>query len=372
MLTAVDEQFMRRALALAQKGQGRTRPNPMVGAVIVQNGRIVGEGHHERAGGPHAEVVALEAAAGATSGADLYVTLEPCCHHGRTPPCTDRIIGAGIRRVVTSALDPNPLVSGGGVERLRAAGVLVELGLLSEEATTLNEAFIKFVKGRIPFVILKAAVSLDGKIATRTGDSMWISGERSRQRVHQLRDQVDALIAGIGTIRRDDPRLTTRLPEGGRDPIRVIVDGLGPLPLDAKVFHSPSPSPTWVAVAADAPRERIETLKRCGLMVLEAGGSRGRVCLAHLLKGLGEREITSVMIEGGEGIFTSAIEEGIIDKFFLFVAPVLVGGKTAPSLFGGAGIEQLAQAVRLRRVRIEQLDGDLLIEGYRAEKELNG
>ncbi len=364
MLTPADEQFMRRALVLAKKGQGRTSPNPMVGALVVQHGRIVGEGHHERAGGPHAEVLALQAAAEAATGADLYVTLEPCCHHGRTPPCTERIIGAGIRRVVIPILDPNPLVEGRGVERLRAAGIVVDLGPLSEEATTLNEAFVKFIKRRTPFVVLKAAVSLDGKIATRAGDSQWMSGERSRYRVHQLRDQVDGLIAGIGTIRRDDPRLTTRLPEGGRDPIRVIVDGRGSLPLDAKVFHSASPSPTWVAVAADAPHERIEAFKRLGLTVLESGGSRGRVCLAHLLKRLGECEVTSVMIEGGEGIFTSALEEGIVDKLVLFVAPLLVGGKSAPSLFGGQGIERLAQAQRLRRVKIEQLDGDLLIEGY--------
>ncbi len=372
MFTAADELFMRRALVLARKGQGRTSPNPIVGAVVVQNGRVAGEGHHERAGGPHAEVVALGAAAGATSGADLYVTLEPCCYHGRTAPCSDRVIEAGIRRVLIPVLDPNPLVSGKGVEKLRAAGIVVEVGLLSEEAITLNEAFIKFIKNRIPFVALKAAVSLDGKIATRNGESRWISGERSRHLVHQMRDRVDALIAGIGTIRRDDPWLTTRLPEGGRDPIRVIVDGLGPLPLDAKVFRPASPAPTWVAVAPDAPRERIEALKRRGLTVLEAGGSHGRVRLADLLKRLGEREVTSVMIEGGEGIFTSAFEEGIIDKLCLFVAPLLVGGKSAPSLFGGLGTEYLTQAPRLQRVRIEQLDGDLLVEGYLPAKELSG
>ena len=371
-MTTADEQYMHRALDLARKGKGRTSPNPMVGAVVVQDGRVVGEGYHAQAGGPHAEAVALEAAVGAARGADLYVTLEPCCHHGRTPPCTDLIISAGIRRVVIPAVDPNPLVSGRGLERLRAAGIVVELGLLSEDATTLNEAFTKFIKTRTPFVILKAAVSLDGKIATRTGDSRWISGERSRHLVHQLRDQVDAVIAGIGTIRCDDPRLTTRLSEGGRDPIRIIVDGLGPLPLNAKVFQTGSPSPTWLAVGADAPRERLEAMRSRGITVIEAGGSQGRVRLAHLLKCLGEREVTSVMIEGGEGIFTSAIEEGIIDKVLLFVAPLLVGGKTAPTLFGGVGIEHLAQALRLRRPRIEQLDGDLLVEGYLPATEPSG
>jgi len=236
--------------------------------------------------------------------------------------------------------------------------------VLVKEATRLNEAFLKFIRSQTPFVVLKAALSLDGKIATRTGDSRWISSEQSRLRVHELRNQVDAVIVGIGTIRRDNPLLTTRLPHGGRDPIRVIVDGRGQLPLDAKVFHSLSPAPTWVAVAADAPRERLETFERFGLTVLEAGGSHGWACLAHLLKRLGERQITSVMLEGGEAIFTSALEEGIIDKFTLFMAPLLVGGKTAPHLFGGAGVEYVAQAIRLRRIRVEPLNEDLLIEGY--------
>ncbi|MBI2902609.1 MAG: bifunctional diaminohydroxyphosphoribosylaminopyrimidine deaminase/5-amino-6-(5-phosphoribosylamino)uracil reductase RibD [Candidatus Methylomirabilis oxyfera] len=368
----LDERFMRRALDLAQTGRGRTSPNPMVGAVVVRDGRILAEGYHAYAGGPHAEVVALAGAAGAAAGADLYVTLEPCCHQGRTPPCTDRIIAAGIRRVVASVVDPNPLVSGRGVETLRAAGIVVELGLLSEESAILNEAFTKFIKTRTPFVVLKAAVSLDGKIGTRTGDSHWISGEQSRRRVHELRDQIDAVMVGLGTIRRDNPMLTARLPSSGHDPIRVIVDGRGPLPLDAHVFRPVSSSPTWVGVTADAPHERIDILERHGLTVIEAGGSDGRVNLQHLLKRLGEREVMSVMIEGGEGIFTSAIEAGIIDKFFVFVAPILIGGKPAPSLFGGAGIEHLAQAMRLERVRIEQLGGDLLIEGYRSPKDVSG
>ncbi len=344
----------------------------MVGAVVVQNACIVGEGYHARAGEPHAEVLALEASSEAASGADLYVTLEPCCHQGRTPPCTERIIEAGIRRVIIPTLDPNPLVSGRGVESLRAAGIVVELGVLSEEATHLNEAFMKFIRSRTPFVVLKAAITLDGKIATRTGDSRWISSERSRQRAHELRDQVDAVIAGIGTVRRDDPLLTTRLPHGGRDPIRIIVDGRGQLPLDAKVFHSASPAPTWVAVAAGTPSERLQAFAHLGLTVLESDGAHGRICLVKLLKHLGEREITSVMLEGGERIFTSALEEGIIDKFYLFIAPLLVGGKLAPSLFGGTGAEYLAQAMRLRRTKVEHLDEDLLIEGYSPAKEDTG
>ncbi len=364
MIMSRDEEFMLQALALAVRGRGRTSPNPMVGAVVIQNGRIVGEGYHARVGGPHAEVVALDAAAGAARGGDLYVTLEPCCHQGRTPACTERIIDAGIRRVVASIVDPNPLVAGRGAERLRRAGIMVELGPLSEEAVGLNEAYIKFMKARTPFVILKAAISLDGKIATSAGDSRWISGEQSRRRVHELRNQVDAVVVGIGTVRRDDPLLTTRLPEGGRDPVRVIVDGRGSLPIDAKVFYLTSSAPTWVAVTSDAPAERVEALRRLGLDVIEAGGSHGRVSLAQLLKHLGERDITSVMLEGGEGIFTSALEEGVVDKFVLFVAPLLVGGRKAPGLFGGEGVERVTDAIRLERMRIEQLESDVLIEGY--------
>jgi len=364
MFTPDDERFMRHALVLAEKGRGRTSPNPLVGAVVVQHGHIVAEGYHLRAGEPHAEVMALESAAGAARGADLYVTLEPCCHHGRTPPCTDQIVRAGIRRVIIPIVDPNPLVSGGGAQRLRDAGITVAIGLCSEEALRLNEAFIKFIRYGTPLVVLKAAVSLDGKIATRTGDARWISGEQSRRHVHVMRDVVDAVIVGIGTVRHDNPRLTTRLPQGGRDPIRVVVDGVGPLPLGAQVFQTDTASHTWVAVAADTPAERVKSLQHRGVTVLEAGGSHGRIRLEHLLKRLGEREITSVMIEGGQGIFTSAVEEGIVDKCVLFVAPILVGGKTAPSLLGGQGIEEIGQALRLSRLRIEQLGEDVLIEGY--------
>lgn len=365
MFTPDDVRFMRRALVLATQGRGRTSPNPMVGAVAVHHGRIIGEGFHARVGEPHAEVIALEHAGASARGTDLYVTLEPCCHHGRTPPCTDRIVQAGIRRVIFPIMDPNPLVSGRGAQTLRDAGIeVLELGLFADEAQRLNEAFTTFIRRRTPFVILKAAVSLDGKIATRTGEARWISGERSRAHVHTLRSHVDAVIVGIGTVRRDNPRLTTRLQDGGRDPIRVMVDGAGPLPMDAQILQAGFAPGTWVAVAADTPAERIRTLERRGLTVLEAGGSNGRVRLEHLLKRLGEREVTSVMIEGGEGIFTSAIEERIVDKCLVFVAPILVGGKTAPSLLGGAGIDGIGQALRLSRLRIEQLGEDLLIEGY--------
>jgi len=373
MFTPDDVRFMQHALVLATQGRGRTSPNPMVGAVAVHHGRIIGEGHHARAGGPHAEVIALEHAGKAARGAELYVTLEPCCHHGRTPPCTDRIVQAGIKRVILPILDPNRLVAGKGVQTLRDAGVeIVILGRLADEAQRLNEAFTKFITRHIPFVTLKAAVSLDGKIATRTGDARWISGVRSREYVHELRDQTDAIIVGMGTVRRDDPRLTTRLPDGGRDPIRVVVDGVGPLPLDAQILQPGVASRTWVAVPSNAPNERIRTLEHLGLTVLEAGGSHGRVRLEQLLKRLGERDVTSVMIEGGEGIFTSAVEEGIVDKFLLFVAPILVGGKTAPSLLGGAGIDAPGQALRLSRLRIEQLGEDVLIEGYRSTQEGHG
>ncbi|NJD67291.1 MAG: bifunctional diaminohydroxyphosphoribosylaminopyrimidine deaminase/5-amino-6-(5-phosphoribosylamino)uracil reductase RibD, partial [candidate division NC10 bacterium] len=255
MVTPDDERFMRRALALAKKGYGRTSPNPMVGAVVVRQGRIVGEGYHALAGAPHAEIAALDQAGGAASGADLYVTLEPCCHYGRTPPCTDRLVRAGLHRVVIPTLDPNPLVSGRGVQILREAGIVVESGLCAEEANRLNEAFTKFITQRIPFVTLKAAISLDGKIATRTGAARWVSGKRSREQVHRLRDQVDASVVGIGTVRRDNPRLSSWLPVGGRDPIRIVVDGVGPFPRNAQIFQDGATARTWIAVAADTPEE---------------------------------------------------------------------------------------------------------------------
>lgn len=362
---APDREYMRRALELAATARGRTSPNPMVGAVLVRDGQIVGEGLHAYAGSDHAELVALRDAQGSAQGATLYVSLEPCCHHGRTPPCVERIVAAGIRRVVAACEDPNPAVSGKGFAALRAAGLAVEVGCLAEEATRLNEAFFTAIRLGRPFVLMKVAASLDGKIATRTGESRWITGESARQRVHQIRNAVDGVLVGIGTILRDDPMLTTRLGiEDQRDPARIIVDNLARLPLRAKVINRASTAATYVAVSEMAPRARLEALEREGVQVLVVEGSPRRVSLARLLEQLGKLGLLSVMIEGGAEINASALREGVVDKVLLFLAPRLLGGKATPSAVGGDGVESLAQAVRLQELHLERLDDDVLIEGY--------
>lgn len=364
----VDQVRMRRALELAARARGRTSPNPMVGAVIVKGGQVVGEGFHAYAGSDHAEVAALREAEAAAAGATLYVSLEPCCHHGRTPPCADQIVHAGIRRVVAACEDPNPSVSGRGIAALREAGITVEVGLLGEEAARLNEAFFKYIRTGLPFVTLKVAASLDGKIASRTGESRWITGESARRCVHQLRNEADAVLVGIGTVLRDDPLLTTRLDIADqRDPIRVIVDNLARLPLRAKAVNRASTAPTILAVSQTAPRGKLEALEREGVQVIVVENSPRRVSLERLMEALGKRGILSVMIEGGAEINASALREGVVDKVLVFLAPILIGGKSTPTAVGGDGIESLGQALRLRDVRIERVDDDILVEGYLAK-----
>lgn len=360
-----DRIWMQRALALAARARGRTSPNPMVGAVLVKDNQLVGEGFHAYAGSDHAEVVALREAGEAGRGATLYVSLEPCCHFGRTPPCVEQIVQAGVRRVVAACEDPNPAVSGKGIAALRAAGLSVQVGLLADEAARLNEAFFTHVRTGRPFVTLKVAASLDGKIATRTGESRWITGETARRRVHQLRNEVDAVLVGIGTVLRDDPLLTTRLGIAEqRDPIRVIVDNLARLPLRANVVNRASTAPTILAVSQMAPRTKLEALEREGVQVIVVEDSPRRVSLERLMEALGKRGILSVMIEGGAEINASALREGIVDKVLFFVAPILIGGKSTPTAVGGEGIETLGQALRLRDVRVERFDDDILVEGY--------
>ncbi len=360
-----DRKWMSRALELAALARGRTSPNPMVGAVLVRDNQLVGEGFHAYAGSDHAEAAALREAGSASVGATLYVSLEPCCHFGRTPPCVEQILQAGVRRVVAACEDPNPAVSGKGIAALRAAGLSVDVGVLAEEAARLNEGFFTHVRTGRPFVILKVAASLDGKIATRTGDSRWISGESARRRVHQLRNEVDAVLVGIGTVLRDDPQLTTRLGIADqRDPIRVIVDNLARCPLRAKVVNRASTAPTILAVSQMAPRTKLEALQQAGMQVVVVENSPRRVSLERLVEALGKRGILSVMIEGGAEINASALREGIVDKVLVFLAPILIGGKSTPTAVGGEGIETLSQALRLREVRVERFDGDILVEGY--------
>jgi diaminohydroxyphosphoribosylaminopyrimidine deaminase/5-amino-6-(5-phosphoribosylamino)uracil reductase len=363
---AIDEQFMREALALAAQARGRTSPNPMVGSVVVKDGRVVGRGYHLTAGAPHGEAAALEDAGEQAHGATLYVTLEPCCHlNKRTPPCTRAIIAAGIRRVVAAMRDPNPLVSGRGLEELRQAGIEVKLPVLEAESAALNEVFIKYITTKRPFVLLKVAASLDGKIATVTGESRWITNERSRLLVHQLRDQVDAIMVGINTVLRDDPLLTTRLPGGrGRDPMRIIADSRLRLPREARVLTTSTTACVIVATTPEAPREKRLQLEAAGAKVLVVEGEGPGVPLGPLMEQLGAMQVTSVLLEGGGELHSSALHAGIVDKVWYFLAPKLIGGRAAPPAIGGEGFARLEEAVTLERMQVRQLDDDLLIEGY--------
>ena len=356
--------FMRRALELAARG--RTSPNPMVGAVIVKAGEIVGEGYHHKAGTPHAEVHAINSAGEKAKGAQLYVTLEPCCHRGRTPPCTKAIIQAGISSVVMAMYDPNPLVPGKGKAMLENYGITVQSGLLEQEARKLNEFYIKYITTGLPFVILKSAMSLDGKIATYTGKSKWITSETSRRKVHEIRDTVDAILVGIGTVINDNPSLTTRLMDRkGKDAVRIIVDSDARIPLPSKVLNLDSTAPTLIAVTPKALEDKISQLKSAGAEVIVIPERNdGRVNLKALMEGLGKREITSVMIEGGSEINASALKEGIVDKVMIFIAPKFIGGRTAPGLLGGQGIEHLSSAIGLRDIQVSKLGEDILVEGY--------
>ena len=363
--SATDRKFMEYALTLASRARGRTSPNPMVGAVIVREGEIVGKGYHQKAGEAHAEIHALNQAKELTEGTTMYVTLEPCCHWGRTPPCTESVIRAKIADVFVAMKDPNPQVAGNGIRQLEEAGIRVQVGLCEAESRQLNEVFIKYITTQCPFVILKSAISLDGKIATASGESQWITSEASRMKGHEVRSQVDAILVGVGTVLKDNPSLTTRLPEReNEDPIRIIVDSRGRTPLEAKIFNPESNAGTLIAVTANAPPEKIEALKSAGADVLIIQEQEGRVCLSGLMQELGRQEITSVLIEGGGEVNAAALQAGIVDKLMFFIAPKLIGGKNAPGPIGGVGIARLAEAFKLRNTNLSQIGADFLIEGY--------
>ncbi len=357
--------FMNRALVLAEYGRGRTSPNPYVGAVIVNGGVIVGEGYHRKAGTPHAEVHALRAAEENAKGGTLYVNLEPCSHWGRTPPCTDAILQAEIATAYIAQQDPNPKVAGKGIQLLEKAGVKVNVGLCTDEAQKLNEIFIKYIKTKYPFVILKTAMSLDGKIATAAGESQWITSATSRQKVHEIRDEVDAILVGIGTVIGDDPSLTTRLQnKQGKDATRIILDSHGRTPTSAKIFNSESDAGVIIAVTSHASKKNIVSLKDAGAEVIVTPQREGQVCFKSLIQLLGSRGITSVLVEGGGKVNASALSSGVIDKVMCFIAPKFIGGKNAPGVFDGQGIMNLTEAPELERLTVTQLDADLLIEGY--------
>jgi len=360
-----DVRFMRRALELAALGRGRTSPNPMVGAVVVRDGQVVGEGYHAHAGGPHAEVVALTKAGAHARGATLYLNLEPCCHHGRTPPCTKLIIAQGIGCVVAAMEDPNPQVSGAGAAELRAQGIQVDVGMLRAEAERLNEAFVTYMSTGRPFVLAKAAMSLDGKIATASGESRWISSEESLLLVHELRDQVDAVMVGVGTVLRDDPELTTRLPgRRCRDPKRVIVDSTLRTPLEARVLAHPRPQDTFVATTELADREKVKQVEERGATVLVLGQEGGRVKLPELAERLAQMGITYVMIEGGSRLMGGALDANIVHKVLFIIAPKIIGGAAAPGAIAGLGAQTMGEVRKLHDFSVRRLGDDILVEGY--------
>jgi diaminohydroxyphosphoribosylaminopyrimidine deaminase/5-amino-6-(5-phosphoribosylamino)uracil reductase len=347
------------ALNEAAKGLGRTHPNPVVGAVVARGAQVLGLGHHRKAGGAHAEVEALREAGKKTRGADLYVTLEPCNHQGRTPPCTDAILSAGIARVFIGSIDPNPLVKGKGAQRLRAAGVAVRTGVLGEACDAANEMWFKFITRKLPWVVLKAAVTLDGKLATASGDSRWVSGPSSREMAHALRDELDAVLVGIGTALADDPRLTAR-GRGRRDPVRVVVDSTARLPPDARVLHQRSKAPTLVACTLRADPRRVKALQRAGAEIVRCQSRDGRVDLKDLLKRLAGRGLTSVLVEGGAAIHGSFLTARLWDELYLFIAPKVAGGN-APSWAGFPGARRMGEVLGARIVDSSPVGDDLLV-----------
>lgn len=357
----MDEKYMELALELAKKAAGRTSPNPLVGAVIVKDKKIIGQGYHKKAGEPHAEKIALLEVGVQAQGSDLYVTLEPCSHWGRTPPCTEAIIEAKIKNVYVATLDPNSLVAGQGIKRLRDAGINVELGIKEQKAQRLNEVFFKYITTGLPYVVLKSASSMDGKIATREGHSQWITGESARSFGHQLRNIYDGIMVGIGTVLADDPQLTCRV-DNGRDPIRIIVDSKLSISPEAKMLNLDSAAPTIIATTQDISQEKYKRLTSKAEIIKVNDGDR--VDLTRLLKILGEKGITSILVEGGATLNGSLAEGKLIDKFYFFYAPLIIGGTSAPSFIGGLGPARLDASLKLKDLTVENVGEDILVTAY--------
>ena len=356
-----DNTYMGLALSLAAKGEGRVNPNPLVGAVIVRDGAVIGQGYHAFFGGPHAERAALDSLTAPANGAVLYVTLEPCCHHGKTPPCTDAIIKSGIRRVVIGASDPNPLVAGKGMAVLRSSGIEVIQGVLEEECIRQNEVFFHFIRSRQPYVVMKYAMTMDGKIATRTGASQWITGEIAREQVHRDRNRYTAIMVGVGTVLADDPMLTCRIP-GGRDPIRIVCDSRLSTPPSARLVESAGSLTTILATCCTDPDRHVPYLAAgCEILTVRADAD-GHVDLAALMQALGARGIDSIVLEGGGTLAWAALRAGIVHRVQAYIAPKLFGGAQAKTPVQGVGVAYPDDAVRLSAPRVTQLGDDLLLE----------
>ena len=361
------EEYMRRALELARKGEGHTSPNPMVGCVVVKDGRIISEGYHEKYGEFHAERNALTRCTEDTAGADLYVTLEPCCHQGKTPPCTDIIIEKKIARVFVGSMDSNPLVAGKGVQILRNHGIYVETGILDAECRKLNEVFYHYIATKTPFVVMKYAMTLDGKIACATGDSKWVTGEIARTQVHRMRGRYRGIMVGIGTVLADDPMLNCRV-EGGVDPVRIICDSNLHIPTESQIVKTASDIETIVACSQEAleserKQEKIRRLKEAGIQIIGTEGAHG-VNLVELMKKLGGQNIDSILLEGGGTLNASALEDGIVNKVYAYIAGKLIGGMDARSPVEGMGIDRMADAITLQNMEMEKLGDDFCIVVY--------
>ena len=360
------EAYMRRALELARKGEGHTSPNPMVGCVVVKDGRIISEGYHERYGEYHAERNALMRCMEDTEGADLYVTLEPCCHYGKTPPCTEIIIEKKIARVFVGGMDPNPLVAGKGVQILREHGIQVETGILEEECKKLNEVFYYYIQNNLPFVVMKYAMTLDGKIACVTGDSKWVTGEAARRSVQEMRRRYKGIMVGIGTVVADDPMLNCRI-ETGVDPVRIICDSNLCIPMDCQIVKTAADIPTIVAcvqstLESEEKQEKIRKLREAGVQMIGTSGSR--VNLKELMPILAEQKIDSILLEGGGTLNAAALKAGIVNKVYAHIAGKLIGGSGARTPVEGEGAQRMAEAVRLEHIEIENMDEDICILGY--------
>ncbi len=360
-----DVKFMKEALRQARKGLGRTSPNPAVGAVIVRKGKIIATGHHRKAGLPHAEVEVLGALGGKAPGATLYVTLEPCNHHGRTPPCTEAILKSGLKRVVVGMRDPNPDVRGGGCEYLEEKGLSVTTGVLEAECRRLNEAFLKFVTTGLPFVMVKSALTMDGWTGTAKGHSKWITNEKSRKFVHRLRDRVDAVLVGIGTVLSDDPLLTARLGNRrGQDPLRIVVDTHLRIPAKARVLNHDSSAETIVVAGSGISSKDLKQFQKNGVSVITCPVKSGRIDLVALMGILGERFITSLLVEGGASIIGSMLREKLIDKFFIFKAPKILGGEDGIPMAAGRGPDKVDQCLHLKDLEVRRFGGDILFTAY--------
>ena len=358
---------MEQALSLAKLALGQASPNPAVGAIVVKHDVIVGQGYTQPPGSHHAEILALKQAGEQAIGGVMYVTLEPCCHYGRTPPCTQAIIAAGITKVHLAMIDPNPSVSGRGKDELEREGIKVYVGEHEEEAKEINEAYIKFITTGMPFVTAKFAVSLDGKIATKSCDSKWISGDEARKYVHTLRYTADAIMAGVNTVLADNPHLTARSCSGRggmarKQPLRVIVDSKGRTPLTAQVFNEPGK--TLLALGRPITPEETKAFAQVGTELLELPSEEGLVDLERLLKALGEREITSVLVEGGGILLGSLFDSRLVDKVIVFIAPVIIGGKEAKTAVSGKGVDKVTDSIRLEHIRVGKFGEDLMVSGY--------